>query len=58
MSAQTTFAALLDGIAAGRAELIRMFKAGKIDAEILRALEKELDADEIRARHLLTPVDR
>ena len=54
------FATLLDGIAVGRAELIRMFKAGKIDAEVLRALEleKELDADETRARHLLTPVDR
>ncbi len=52
------FAALLSGIVAGRAELIEMFKAGKVDAEVLRALEKELDADEIRARHLLAPVDR
>lgn len=51
------FTALLDGISAGRAELIRLLKAGKIDVEVLRALEKELDADEIRARHLLTPVD-
>ena len=52
------FATLLDGIAAGRAELIRMFKVGEIDVEVLRALEKELDADEIRARHLLVPLDR
>ena len=51
------FAALLDGLAAGRNELIQMFRAGEIDVAILRALEKELDADEIRARHLLTPVD-
>ena len=51
------FEAILDSIAAGRAELIRMFKAGEIDAEVLRALEKELDADEIRARHLLVPVE-
>ena len=50
------FEAILDGIAAGRAELIRMFRAGEIDIEVLRALEKELDADEIRARHLLVPV--
>ena len=51
------FEAILDGIAAGRTELIRMFRAGEIDLEVLRTLEKELDADEIRARHLLTPVD-
>ena len=52
------FGAQLDGIAAGREELIRQFKDGKIDVEVLRALEKELDADEIRARHLLTPIQR
>ena len=51
------FDAILDSIAAGRAELIRMFRAGEIDVGVLRALEKELDADEIRARHLLTPVN-
>ncbi len=51
------FSAQLDGIAAGRRELLRLFKAGLVDIEVLRALEKELDADEIRARHLLTPVD-
>ena len=50
------FEAILQSIAAGRAELIRMFRAGEIDAEVLRALEKELDADEIGARHLLTPL--
>ncbi len=50
------FGAILGSIASGRAELIRMFRAGEIDVEVLRALEKELDADEIRARHLLTPV--
>ena len=51
------YAALLGGIAAGRTELLRMFKAGQVDAEVLRMLEKELDADEIRARHLLTPIE-
>lgn len=51
------FATQLDGIAAGRGELIRLFKEGRIDAEVLRALEKELDADEIRARHLLVPIE-
>lgn len=52
------FDTLLASVAAGRAELIRMFRAGDIDNELLRALEQELDADEIRARHLLTPVGR
>lgn len=52
------FAVQLDGIAAGRAELIRLFRAGRVDIGVLRALEKELDADEIRARHLLVPVER
>ena len=51
------FSALIDGLSAGRAELIRMFKAGTIDVDVLRALEKELDADEIRARHLLVPIE-
>ena len=52
------FRALIEALAAGRAELLKLFRAGQIDADVLRALEKELDADEIRARHLLTPVDR
>ena len=50
------FETLLASIAAGRAALIDMFRTGKIDNEVLRALEQELDADEIRARHLLSPV--
>ena len=52
------FEALLGGIAAARAQLIALFKSGKVDVDVMRALEKELDADEIRARHLLTPTDR
>ena len=52
------FEALIASVAGGRAELIRMFRAGEIDNEVLRALEKELDADEIRARHLSRPSDR
>ena len=52
------FGAQLDGIVAARGELIRLFRAGEIDVEVLRALEKELDADEIRARHLLVPITR
>ncbi|WP_338034048.1 Na+/H+ antiporter [Lichenicola cladoniae] len=50
------FVALLTAVAGGRAELVRMHRAGEIDNQVLHALEKELDADEIRARHLLTPV--
>ena len=52
------FGAQLHGIVAGRQELLRLFREGCIDVEVLRALEKELDADEIRARHLLTPVKK
>ena len=52
------FGVQLEGIAAGRRELIRLFKAGQVDIDVLRALEKELDADEIRARHLLMPLTR
>jgi len=50
------FDTLLASVEAGRSELIRMFRAGEIDNEVLRALEQELDADEIRARHLLVPI--
>lgn len=50
------FDTLLASVAAGRAELIKMFRDGDIDIDVLRALEQELDADEIRARHLVTPV--
>lgn len=52
------FGVQLKGIAAGRRELVRLFKSGQVDIDVLRALEKELDADEIRARHLLVPVTR
>jgi len=52
------FDTLLAATAAGRKELIRLYGVGELDNEILNALEKELDADEIRARHLLTPLDR
>ena len=51
------FSVQLEAIKAGRAELLRLFDAGKIDIKVLRALETELDADEIRARHLLTPAN-
>lgn len=52
------FTAQLVGISAGRARLLQMFKSGEINVEVLRALEKELDADEIRSRHLLKPLER
>jgi len=47
------FDTILAGLAAGRAELIGLARRGRITNEVLRALERELDADEIRARHLL-----
>lgn len=46
------FDAVLAGIEAGRAELVRLFDTGQVDLVVLRTLEHELDADEIRARHL------
>ncbi|BBD96993.1 Na+/H+ antiporter [Sphingobium amiense] len=49
------FDTLLASLGAGRTELIRMFRAGEIGIDVFRVLERELDADEIRARHLLSP---
>ena len=46
------FDAVLVAVTAGRAELLRLHQRGEIDIEVLRALETELDADEVRARHL------
>ncbi len=47
------FGALLAGVNAGRQELLRLHRSGEISNDVLRALERELDADEIRSTHLL-----
>jgi Na+/H+ antiporter len=47
------FAVILDAVAAGRAELLRLHKAGEIHDSVLHALEGELDLDEMRARQAI-----
>jgi CPA1 family monovalent cation:H+ antiporter len=44
------FTVILAAIAAGRAELLRMHRAGEIHDRVLRALEEELDLEELTAR--------
>lgn len=43
------FDAVLELVAAGRAELIRLYRAGDIDEETLRELERDLDLEELSA---------
>lgn len=45
------FDALLAAIAAGRAEVLKMHKAGEIHDEVLRQLERELDLQEMAAEN-------
>jgi CPA1 family monovalent cation:H+ antiporter len=47
------FDALLGALAGGREELLDLHRKGEIDGGVLRAIESELDADELRARQLL-----
>jgi CPA1 family monovalent cation:H+ antiporter len=47
------FSVILDAVAAGRAELLRLHRSGKIHDSVLHALEEELDLDEIRARQAI-----
>jgi monovalent cation/hydrogen antiporter len=42
---------VLSAIAAGRAELLRMHRAGQIHDELLHSLEREFDLQEITAIH-------
>jgi CPA1 family monovalent cation:H+ antiporter len=46
------FEAILATITAGRDALLNLHRAGEIDNDVLRILERELDAEEIRALHL------
>jgi CPA1 family monovalent cation:H+ antiporter len=43
------FDVILGAIAAGRKELIRLHRAGKVDDEILHELERDLDLEELGA---------
>jgi NhaP-type Na+/H+ or K+/H+ antiporter len=46
------FSVILAAIAAGRTELLRLHRTGKIHDSVLHALEQELDLEEISARRL------
>jgi CPA1 family monovalent cation:H+ antiporter len=43
------FDVVLEAIGAGRAELIRLHRAGKVDDEVLHELERDLDLEELSA---------
>ena len=43
------FDVVLEAIAAGRSELIRLHRAGDIDDETLHELERDLDLEELSA---------
>ena len=47
------FSVILDAVAAGRAELLRLHRSGEIHDSVLHALEEELDLDEMRARQAI-----
>ena len=46
------FAAALEALAAGRAELIRLHRSGDLHDSVLHAIESELDLEELRLRQL------
>jgi monovalent cation/hydrogen antiporter len=46
------FEAVLAAITAGRDALLNLHREGAIDNDVLRIIERELDAEEIRAHHL------
>jgi CPA1 family monovalent cation:H+ antiporter len=46
------FSVVLDAIAAGRAELLRLHRSGEIHDSVLQDLEQELDLQEMSARRL------
>lgn len=50
------FDTVLSAVAAGRAELIRLHRLGKIHVSVLRVLEQELDLEEVSGR--LAPIGR
>lgn len=49
------FGAVLSAAAAGRAELLHLHRTGAIDDESLHVLERELDTNEVLARHRRGP---
>ena len=51
---QAHFGLILDAIAAGRAELIRLHRAGEIDERTMHELERVLDLEELTAQSALT----
>jgi len=46
---QAHFDLVLEAIAAGRAELLRLHRGGEIDEETLQELERDLDLEELSA---------
>jgi monovalent cation/hydrogen antiporter len=50
------FSVILDAIAAGRVELLRLHRSGEIHDSVLHALEQELDLEEMSARRLIGEV--
>ena len=46
---QEHFGAVLSAVRAGRAELVRLHRAGEIHDEVLHRLENELDLEELTA---------
>ncbi len=50
---QEHFGAVLSAIRAGRAELVRLHRAGEIHDEVLHRLENELDLEELTARRFV-----
>jgi CPA1 family monovalent cation:H+ antiporter len=52
------FRVVLAAVAAGRAEILRLYHAGKIHDSVLGVLEHDLDLEEISARrHLGEPLE-
>ena len=47
------FGVVLSALAAGRAELLRLHRAGEIHDTVLHALEQELDLEEMTARRMM-----
>jgi CPA1 family monovalent cation:H+ antiporter len=47
---QEHFSLVLDAVAAGRAELLRLYSAQEVHDTILQRIEEELDLEELTAR--------
>lgn len=51
------YSVVLEAVAAGRAEVLRLHRIGEIHDTVLHTLEHELDLDEIRARQAMGDAD-